>query len=84
VTEQRSKHCSDLANAKNIPSILPDYIPPLDYDVNRDIIPHYFKYSMFIMYILKGIRIVGSQLGKIPMLKNINFNVKPWYWLITT
>jgi hypothetical protein len=29
VTEQRSKHRGDLANAKQIPSILPEYIPPL-------------------------------------------------------
>jgi hypothetical protein len=29
-TEKRSKHHDDLANAKQIPSILPNYIPPLD------------------------------------------------------
>jgi hypothetical protein len=27
--EKRSKHRDDLANAKQIPSVLPDYIPPL-------------------------------------------------------
>jgi hypothetical protein len=27
--EKRSKHRDDLANTKQIPSVLPDYIPPL-------------------------------------------------------
>jgi hypothetical protein len=29
ITEKRTKHRDDLANAKLIPTILPDYIPPL-------------------------------------------------------
>jgi hypothetical protein len=75
VTEQRSKHRGDLANTKQIPSILPEYIPPLADDVNHDSIPRYFEYSMFTVYILKGIHIVGSQLGQIPLLKNNDFNL---------
>jgi hypothetical protein len=63
VTEQRSKHRSDMANVKKIPSILPDYIPPLAGTVNHDIIPRDFEYYVFTVYILKGICIVGSQLG---------------------
>jgi hypothetical protein len=38
-TEQRSKHHDDLANAKQILSILPEYIPPLAGIVNHDNIP---------------------------------------------
>jgi hypothetical protein len=75
VTEQRSKHHSDLANAKQIPSILPEYILPLAGTVNHDSIPHDFEYSVFTAYILKGIHIVGSQLGKIPLLKHNDFNL---------
>jgi hypothetical protein len=36
IVEQRSKHRGDLANAKQIPSILLDYIPPMVGVVNRD------------------------------------------------
>jgi hypothetical protein len=35
-TEQQSNHCGGLANAKQILSILPEYIPPLVGVVNRD------------------------------------------------
>jgi hypothetical protein len=35
-TEKRTKHRDDLANAKLIPSILPDYILPLAGMVSRD------------------------------------------------
>jgi hypothetical protein len=75
VTEQRSKHRGDLANAKQIPSILPEYIPPLAGVVNHDSIPRDFEYFVFTAYIPKGIRIVGSQLGQIPLLKNNDFNL---------
>jgi hypothetical protein len=39
VTEKQSKHHDDLANAKQISSILPDYIPPLVGIVIHDNIP---------------------------------------------
>jgi hypothetical protein len=58
VTEHRSKHHGDLANAKQILSILPKYIPPLAGVVNCDNIPEDFEYVVFIAYILKGICIV--------------------------
>jgi hypothetical protein len=75
VTEQRSKHRSDLANAKQIPSILCEYIFPLDDVVNHGSIPHDFEYSVFTTYIPKGICIVGSHLGQIPLLKHNDFNL---------
>jgi hypothetical protein len=75
VTEKRSKHHDDLANAKQIPSILPDYIPPLAGVVNRDNIPWDYEYTLITAYIPKGIRVVGSQLGQIPSLKNNDFNL---------
>jgi hypothetical protein len=36
---KRTKHQDDLANAKLIPSILPDYIPPPANVVNNDRVP---------------------------------------------
>jgi hypothetical protein len=45
-TEKRSKHRDDLANAKQIPSVLPDYIPPLAGAVNHDNIPWDFEYTL--------------------------------------
>jgi hypothetical protein len=75
VTEQRSKHRSNLANVKQIPSILLEYISPLVGVVNHDSIPRDFEYSVFTAYIPKGIRIVGSQLGQIPLLKHNDFNL---------
>jgi hypothetical protein len=74
-TEKRSKHCDDLANAKKIPPIFPEYISPLSGAVNRDSIPHMFEYTLITTYILKGIHIVGPQLGHIPTLKNNDFNL---------
>jgi hypothetical protein len=74
-TEQRSKHRSDLANEKQIPSILSDYILPLDGTVNRDGIPWDYEYTLITTYILKGIRVVGIQLGQIPSLKNNDFKL---------
>jgi hypothetical protein len=53
--EKRSKHRGDLANAKQIPSILPDYIPPLVGAVNCDKIPWDLKYNLITVYIPKGI-----------------------------
>jgi hypothetical protein len=75
MNEKQSKHRGDLANAKRIPSILPNYIPPLVGAVNRDSIPHDYEYTLITAYILKGIRVVGSQLGQIPLLKNNDFNL---------
>jgi hypothetical protein len=54
-TEKRSKHRDDLANAKQIPSVLPDYIPPLTGMVNRDSVPRDFEYTLITAYLPKGI-----------------------------
>jgi hypothetical protein len=54
---------------------LSEYIPPLVGAVNHDSIPRDFEYTLITVYILKGIRIVGPQLGHIPDLKNNEFNL---------
>jgi hypothetical protein len=76
VTKKKIKHCDDLANAKQIPSVLPKYILPLASVVNRDSIPCEFEYTLITAYIPKGIRVVGPPLGHIPSLKNNNFNLR--------
>jgi hypothetical protein len=53
--EKRTKHMDDLANAKMIPSILLDYIPPLVGALSRDSVPRDFKYSMVTRYLPKGV-----------------------------
>jgi len=74
-TEKRSKHRDNLANAKKIPLVLLEYIPPLAGIVIRDSIPCDFEYTLITTYIPKGIRVVGPQLGQIPALKNSDFNL---------
>jgi hypothetical protein len=74
-TEKRSKHRDDLANAKQIPSVLPDYIPPLAGAVSRDSVPCDFEYTLITAYLPKGIRAVRPQLGLIPDLKISDFNL---------
>jgi hypothetical protein len=63
---------------KKIPLVLPEYILPLASTVNHDSIPHEFKYMLIIAYILKGIHIVGPQLGHILALNNNDFNLGDW------
>jgi hypothetical protein len=74
-TEKRSKRRDNMANAKQIPSILHEYIPPLASFVNRDNIPQVYEYTIFTVYILKGMCVVKSQLGQIPLLKKNDFNL---------
>jgi hypothetical protein len=62
--EKQTKHRDDLANAKLITSILPDYILPLASVVSRDSVPRYFKYTMVTAYLSKGIRAVRAQRGQ--------------------
>jgi hypothetical protein len=78
---------------KLIPSVLPDYIPPLVGTVNHDSISHDFEYMLITTYISKGIHIIGPQLGHILALKNNEFNLEdrknyvmlaPHRYLITT
>jgi hypothetical protein len=64
-----------MANVKQIPSIFPDYIPPLAGAVNRTNIPRDFDYTLITVYILKEIYIVGSQLGHMLLMKNNEFNL---------
>jgi hypothetical protein len=54
-TENRAKHKDDLENAKLIPTIFPEYIFPLANAVSKDSVPRYFKYTMVILDLPKGI-----------------------------
>jgi hypothetical protein len=74
-TEKRTKHRDDLENVKLIPTILPDYIPPLADVVSRDSVPREFDYTMVTAYLPKGIRPVRMQQDKIAMLKFSHFNL---------
>lgn len=74
-TKKRSKHRDDMANAKQILSVLPEYIPPLAGAVTRDSIPREFEYTLITAYISKGIHVIGPQLGHILALKNNGFNL---------
>jgi hypothetical protein len=56
--EKRTKHIYDLANAKLIPTILSNYIPPLAGAVSCDSVPRDFYYTMVIAYLPKGIHAV--------------------------
>jgi hypothetical protein len=68
-TEKKTKHRDDLANAKLIPSILPNYIPPLVGVVSHDSVPRDFDYTVITMYLRKGIQAIRLQLERIPTLK---------------
>jgi hypothetical protein len=74
-TEKRTKHRDDLANAKLIPSILPDYIPPLAGVVSRDSVPRDFDYTVITAYLPKGIQAVRPQLERIPTLNISDYNL---------
>jgi hypothetical protein len=73
--EKRTKHRDDLANVKLIPTILPDYIPPLADTVSRDSVSRDFEYTMVTAYLSKGIRAVRAQQDKIAALKFSDFNL---------
>jgi hypothetical protein len=74
-TDKITKHRDDLVNANLIPSILPDYIPPLASAVSRDSVPRDFDYTLITAYLPKGIHVVGPQLGHIMTLKISEFNL---------
>ena len=76
IVEKRTKHRDDLANAKLIPTILPDYIPPLDGMVSHDSVLRYFDYTMVTAYLQKGIHEVRAQQDKITTLKFSDFNLE--------
>jgi hypothetical protein len=60
ITEKRTKYRYDIENVKLIPTILPNYIPPLAGAVIRDSVPRDFDYTMLIAYLPKGIHIVRA------------------------
>jgi hypothetical protein len=72
---KRSKHHNDLENVKLIPSILPDYIPPMVGMVIRDSVLRDFDYTLIATYLPKGICVVGLQLGQIMTLNINEFNL---------
>jgi hypothetical protein len=74
--EKQRKHHDDMANAKQISSVLLDYIPPLFGVVSCDNISHDFEYILITAYIFEGIHVVGTQLGHIPALKKNDFNLR--------
>jgi hypothetical protein len=74
-TEKRNKHRDDLVNAKLIPSILPNYIPPLAGVVSRDSVSRDSDYIVITMYLPNGIQVVRLQLERIPTLKISDYNL---------
>jgi hypothetical protein len=75
ITEKRTKHRDDLENAKLIPTILPDYIPPLADAVIHDSVTRDFEYTMVTAYLPKGIREIRAQQDNIAMLKFNDFKL---------
>jgi hypothetical protein len=74
--KKRSKHHDDLVNVKLIPLVLPDFIAPVAGVVSCDSIPRDFNYTLIIVYLSKGIHVVGLQLGHIMMLNINDFNLR--------
>ena len=62
-------------NAKQIPRILPSYIPPLKGEINHDSVPRDYDYPMIIMYLPKGVCAVFTEQTKLPALKFCDFNL---------
>jgi hypothetical protein len=69
------KHHYDLENAKLIPSILPDYIPPLAGVVSRESFSRDFDYTIITAYLPKGIHAVRPQLERILTLNISDYNL---------
>jgi hypothetical protein len=63
-TEKRTKHKDNLANAKLISTILPNYILPLAGAVNRDSVPCDFEYTIITAYLPKGDTRSSNRLGQ--------------------
>ena len=76
LVEKRTKHRDDLENAKIIPNIFPNYIPPLANAVSRDSVLRDFEYTLVTAYLSKGIRTIRAQQDKIAMLKFSDFNLR--------
>jgi hypothetical protein len=74
--EKRTKNKEDLENVKLIPSIFPNYIPPLVGVVNRDSVPRDLEYTMVTVYLPKGICVVRTKQEKITTLNFSEFNLE--------
>jgi hypothetical protein len=83
--ENRTKHRDDIMNAKMILSILPVYLPPLIGAINHDSVPHEFKYSLIIAYLLKEVCTVRVDQDKLTALKfkDFNFGDRKFYSMLT-
>jgi hypothetical protein len=75
MTETRTNHIDDIANAKLIPRILLVYIPPLSGKINRDSVPRDFEYTLITAYLPKRVRVVRSDQDKLATLKFNDFNL---------
>jgi hypothetical protein len=75
MTETRTKHRDDIANAKLILHILSVYIPPLSDKINRDSVPRDFEYNLITVYLPKGVRAVHADQDKLAALKFSDFNL---------
>jgi hypothetical protein len=73
--KRRTKHKDDIANAKLVPSILPAYIPPLSSEINRDIVPRDFEYTLVTAYLPKGVHTYCADQDKVTALKFCDFNL---------
>jgi hypothetical protein len=74
-SERRTKHKDDIANANLVPSILPNYIPPLSGEINRDSVPRDFEYTLVTAYLSKGVRTYRADQDKVTALKFCDFNL---------
>jgi hypothetical protein len=75
MTETRTKHIDDIANAKMIPCILLVYIPPLSGKINHESVPRDFDYTLITVYLLKGVCVVRSDQDKLAALEFNDFNL---------
>jgi hypothetical protein len=58
-----------------VPSILPAYMPPLSGEINRDIVPRDFEYTLVTAYLPKGVRTYCVDQDKVTTLKFFDFNL---------
>jgi hypothetical protein len=75
MTETRTKHRDDIANAKLIPCILSVYIPPLSGKINCDSLPRDFEYTLITVDPPKGVCVVRVDQDKLAALKFNDFNL---------
>jgi hypothetical protein len=76
MTETRTKHRDDIANAKLILHIFSVYIPPLSGKINHDSVPRDFEYTLITVYLPKGVRVVRANQDKLAALKFNDFTLE--------